>query len=179
MAGNLTGQVRNVPEVSTAIAGGDLSARSRSMIRGEILQPEGNHQHDGRSARHASEVTRVAREVRYRRASWAARPWCPASPAPGRRSHRQRQLHGRRHLTGQVLSSAEVATAIANGDLLAQDHGRCEGRDPAAEGIHQYHGGPVERIRRRGDPCRPRSRHRGQPGWSGRGEGRQRGLEGS
>ena len=50
MAGNLTGQVRNIAEVSTAIASGDLSRKITVDVRGEILQLEGDHQHHGRPA---------------------------------------------------------------------------------------------------------------------------------
>ena len=50
MASNLTGQVRNIAEVSTAIANGDLSKKITVNVSGEILPIEGNDQHDGGSA---------------------------------------------------------------------------------------------------------------------------------
>jgi len=64
MASNLTGQVRNIAEVATAIARGDLSRRSRVDVRGEILQLKEtiNTMVDQLNA-FAAEVTRVAREV--------------------------------------------------------------------------------------------------------------------
>ena len=64
MASNLTGQVRNIAEVATAVARGDLSERSRSNVSGEILQLKEtiNTMVDQLNA-FASEVTRVAREV--------------------------------------------------------------------------------------------------------------------
>jgi HAMP domain-containing protein len=51
------------------------------------------------------------------------------------------------NLTAQVRNIAEVSTAIANGDLSKKITGRCPRRDPAAEGDHQHHGGPAERLR--------------------------------
>ena len=64
MAGNLTAQVRNIAEVSTAIANGDLSKKITVDVRGEILQLKEtiNTTVDQLNA-FASEVTRVAREV--------------------------------------------------------------------------------------------------------------------
>ena len=64
MASNLTGQVRNIAEVATAIASGDLSKKITVNVKGEILRAEGHHQYHGRSAQFlCGEVTRVAREV--------------------------------------------------------------------------------------------------------------------
>ena len=64
MASNLTGQVRNIAEVATAIARGDLSRKITVDVRGEILQIKNviNTMVDQLSS-FASEVTRVAREV--------------------------------------------------------------------------------------------------------------------
>ena len=64
MAGNLTGQVRNIAEVATAIANGDLSRKITVDARGEILQLRNtmNTMVDQLNA-FAGEVTRVAREV--------------------------------------------------------------------------------------------------------------------
>ncbi len=64
MAGNLTGQVRNIAEVATAIANGDLSRKITADVKGEILQLKEsiNTMVDQLSA-FAAEVTRVAREV--------------------------------------------------------------------------------------------------------------------
>ena len=47
MASNLTGQVRNIAEVATAIASGDLSRKITVDVRGEILQLKENAQHNG------------------------------------------------------------------------------------------------------------------------------------
>ncbi len=84
MAGNLTAQVRNIAEVATAIAGGDLSRKITVDVRGEILQlKETLNTMVDQLNRFAGEVTRVAREVGTEDGS-AVRPTCPASPAPGR-----------------------------------------------------------------------------------------------
>src|SRR5438094_8083163 len=64
MAGNLTAQVRNIAEVTTAVARGDLSKKITVDVRGEILRLKNtiNVMVDQLNA-FASEVTRVAREV--------------------------------------------------------------------------------------------------------------------
>ena len=64
MAGNLTAQVRNIAEVTTAVANGDLSRKITVDVRGEILELKNtiNTMVDQLNA-FASEVTRVAREV--------------------------------------------------------------------------------------------------------------------
>src|SRR5215510_1980346 len=64
MAGNLTGQVRNIADVTTAVARGDLSKKITVEAKGEILQLKNtiNIMVDQLNA-FASEVTRVAREV--------------------------------------------------------------------------------------------------------------------
>jgi HAMP domain-containing protein len=64
MAGNLTGQVRNIAEVTTAIANGDLSRKITVDVRGEILEMKNTiNTLVDRLSSFASEVTRVAREV--------------------------------------------------------------------------------------------------------------------
>src|SRR3712207_3341521 len=64
MAGNLTGQVRNIADVTTAVARGDMSRKITAEAKGEILELKNtiNTMVDQLSA-FASEVTRVAREV--------------------------------------------------------------------------------------------------------------------
>ena len=64
MAGNLTGQVRNIAEVTTAVANGDLSKKITVDVRGEILELKDTINTMVDQLRSfASEVTRVAREV--------------------------------------------------------------------------------------------------------------------
>src|SRR5205823_7477666 len=83
MAANLTGQVRNIAEVTTAVARGDLSKKITVRVRGEMLKLKRtiNTMVDQLSS-FASEVTRVAREVGTK-GSWAGKPKWKAS-APGR-----------------------------------------------------------------------------------------------
>ena len=84
MASNLTAQVRNIADVTIAVAMGDLSKKITVDVRGEILQlKEAINTMVDQLRSFASEVTRVAREVGTR-ASSAARRSCPASPARGR-----------------------------------------------------------------------------------------------
>jgi HAMP domain-containing protein/GAF domain-containing protein len=116
MAGNLTGQVRNIAEVATAVARGDLSKKITVNVSGEILQLKEtiNTMVDQLNA-FASEVTRVAREVgtEGRLGGQAVVPgvagtWKDLTDSVN-------SMAG--NLTGQVRNIAEVATAIANGDL--------------------------------------------------------------
>ena len=96
MASNLTGQVRNIADVATAIAKGDLSSKITVEVKGEILELKNtvNTMVDQLNA-FASEVSRVAREVGTEGetlANWVRRPQCPAGILE--RSHRQCQLDG-------------------------------------------------------------------------------------
>jgi HAMP domain-containing protein/signal transduction histidine kinase/DNA-binding response OmpR family regulator len=116
MAGNLTGQVRNIAEVATAIANGDLSRKITVDVRGEILQlKETINTMVDQLRSFASEVTRVAREVgtEGKLGGQAVVPgvagtWKDLTDSVN-------SMAG--NLTGQVRNIAEVATAIANGDL--------------------------------------------------------------
>jgi len=116
MASNLTGQVRNIAEVATAVARGDLSRKITVDVLGEILQLKEtiNTMVDQLNA-FASEVTRVAREVGTdgKLGGQAIVPgvggtWKDLTDSVN-------SMAG--NLTGQVRNIAEVATAIAGGDL--------------------------------------------------------------
>src|SRR5262249_26461646 len=116
MAGNLTDQVRNIAEVSAAVANGDLSKKVTVDVRGEILELKDviNTMVDQLRS-FASEVTRVAREVgtggklgRQARAEGV-------SPTLHDAPHIVNMMAG--NLTGQVRNIAEVSAAVANGDL--------------------------------------------------------------
>jgi HAMP domain-containing protein/CheY-like chemotaxis protein/signal transduction histidine kinase len=116
MASNLTGQVRNIAEVATAVARGDLSRKITVDVRGEILELKDtlNTMVDQLNA-FAAEVTRVAREVgtEGKLGGQAAVPgvagtWKDLTDSVN-------SMAG--NLTGQVRNIAEVATAIAGGDL--------------------------------------------------------------
>ncbi len=116
MAGNLTGQVRNIAEVATAVARGDLSKKITVNVSGEILQLKDtiNTMVDQLNA-FAGEVTRVAREVgtEGRLGGQAQVPGVAGTWKDLTNS--VNSMAG--NLTGQVRNIAEVATAIANGDL--------------------------------------------------------------
>ena len=86
MASNLTGQVRNIAAVTTAVARGDLSRKITVDVKGEILELKNtiNTMVDQLNA-FASEVSRVAREVGTE-GKLGGQAEVPASPAPGRTS---------------------------------------------------------------------------------------------
>ena len=161
MAGNLTGQVRNIAEVATAIANGDLSRKITVDVRGEILQlKETLNTMVDQLNRFAGEVTRVAREVGTEgrlggqaNVPGVAGTWKDLTDSVN-------SMAG--NLTAQVRNIAEVTTAVARGDLSPQDHGGREGRNSRAQEHHQHHGGPAQRVRRRSDARGPRSGHRRQ-----------------
>ena len=116
MASNLTGQVRNIAEVATAIANGDLSRKITVDVRGEILQlKETLNTMVDQLNRFAGEVTRVAREVGTEgrlggqaNVPGVAGTWKDLTDSVN-------PMAG--NLTGQVRNIAEVTTAVARGDL--------------------------------------------------------------
>jgi HAMP domain-containing protein/signal transduction histidine kinase/CheY-like chemotaxis protein len=116
MASNLTGQVRNIADVATAIARGDLSRKITVDVKGEILQLKEtvNTMVDQLSA-FASEVTRVAREVGTdgKLGGQAAVP----GVAGTWKDLTDNVNYMASNLTGQVRNIAEVTIAVANGDL--------------------------------------------------------------
>src|SRR5499433_2196641 len=116
MAGNLTGQVRNIAQVTTAVAKGDLSQKITVDARGEILALKNtvNTMVDELSA-FADEVTRVAREVGTEgrlggqaRVPGVGGTWRDLTDSVN-------FMAG--NLTSQVRAIAQVATAVAEGDL--------------------------------------------------------------
>ncbi len=116
MASNLTGQVRNIAEVTTAVAKGDLSRKITVDVRGEILELKNtiNTMVDQLNA-FGSEVTRVAREVGSEGklggqadVPGVAGTWKDLTDSVNKMAS---------NLTSQVRNIAEVTTAVANGDL--------------------------------------------------------------
>src|SRR5579872_926334 len=116
MANNLTAQVRNIAEVTIAVADGDLSKKITVDVRGEILQLKEtiNTMVDQLSA-FASEVTRVAREVGTEgklggqaQVLGVAGTWKDLTDNVNSMAS---------NLTGQVRAIADVTIAVANGDL--------------------------------------------------------------
>src|SRR5205823_224934 len=116
MASNLTGQVRNIADVTKAVAAGDLSKKITVDVKGEISELKNtiNTMVDQLSS-FASEVTRVAREV--------------GTEEIGSASARERGVAGTwkdltdnvnsmaGNLTAQVRNVADVTKAVATGDL--------------------------------------------------------------
>src|SRR4051812_45362468 len=116
MAANLTGQVRNIAEVTTAVAKGDLSKKITVDVKGEILEVRStvNTMVDQLNA-FASEVSRVAHEVGTEgklggqaQVKGVAGVWKDVTDNVNSMAA---------NLTGQVRNIAEVTTAVAKGDL--------------------------------------------------------------
>jgi signal transduction histidine kinase/HAMP domain-containing protein/CheY-like chemotaxis protein len=116
MAGNLTGQVRNIAQVTTAVANGDLTKKIDVDARGEILELKTtiNTMVDLLSA-FADEVTRVAREVGTEGILGGQAQVRGVSGMWRDLTENVNFMAG--NLTGQVRNIAQVATAVANGDL--------------------------------------------------------------
>ncbi|TDW97605.1 HAMP domain-containing protein [Dinghuibacter silviterrae] len=116
MAGNLTDQVRNIAEVTTAVANGDLSRKIEVDVKGEILELKNTINTMVEQLRgFASEVTRVAREVGTEgklggqaHVPGVAGTWKDLTDSVN-------QMAG--NLTDQVRNIADVAIAVANGDM--------------------------------------------------------------
>src|SRR5262249_40173295 len=116
MAGNLTAQVRNIAEVTTAVANGDLSKKITVDVRGEILELKNtiNTMVD-QLASLATEASRVVREVGTEGrlggqavVKGVAGVWKDLTDSVN-------SMAG--NLTAQVRNIAQVTTAVANGDL--------------------------------------------------------------
>ncbi|MEU6236147.1 HAMP domain-containing protein [Kitasatospora sp. NPDC047058] len=116
MAGNLTWQVRNIAQVTTAVARGDLTQKIEVDARGEILELKNtvNTMVDQLSS-FADEVTRVAREVGSE-GRLGGQAQVPGVAGTWRDlTESVNSMAG--NLTAQVRAIAEVATAVAEGDL--------------------------------------------------------------
>src|SRR5437773_4772741 len=116
MAGNLTDQVRNIAQVATAVARGDLSQKITVEAKGEVaaLAETINRMTDTLSS-FAAEVTRVAREVGTEgqlggqaEVEGVAGTWKDLTDSVNFMAS---------NLTGQVRNIAQVTTAVATGDL--------------------------------------------------------------
>src|SRR6201999_3945466 len=116
MAGNLTGQVRNIAEVTTAVARGDLSRKITVDVKGEILELKDtiNTMVDQLNG-FAGEVTRVAREVGTE-GKLGGQAQVPGVAGTWKDLTDNVNFMAR-NLTDQVRNIAEVSTAIASGNL--------------------------------------------------------------
>ena len=177
MASNLTGQVRNIAQVTTAVANGDLTQKITVDVKGEILELKDTINTMVDQLRSfADEVTRVAREVGTEgklggqaEVRGVSGTW---------RDLTENVNFMASNLTSQVRNIAQVATAVANGDLGAEDHRRRQGRGRRARRHDQLDDRHAARLRRAGHPRGARGRHRGQARRPGRGAGRGRHVEG-
>ena len=170
MAANLTSQVRNIADVTTAVANGDLSQKITVEAKGEMLELKNtiNTMVDQLSQ------LRVGSDARGARSGHGRRARRPGEGARRRRhvegSHRQRERAGG-NLTVQVRNIADVTTAVANGDLSRKITVEARGEMLRAQGHHQHDGRPAVVVRRRGDARGARGGHRGQARRPGRGAG--------
>ncbi|WP_373423155.1 HAMP domain-containing protein, partial [Pseudomonas fluorescens] len=116
MCGNLTAQVRNIANVTTAVARGDLSRKITVDVRGEILELKDtiNTMVDQLNS-FASEVTRVAREVGTE-GKLGGQAQVPGVAGTWKDLTDNVNFMAS-NLTAQVRNIADVATAIAGGDL--------------------------------------------------------------
>src|SRR5439155_1725600 len=141
MASNLTDQVRNIADVASAVASGDLSQKITVDAKGEILDlKETLNTMVDQLRSFAAEVTRVARADRERE---------PDGNQPDRSGAKHR--HGRH---GGRLGRPDP-----------EDHGRRARRDPAAEEHAEHHGRPAVVVRRRGHARGARGRYRREAWW--------------
>jgi len=116
MAGNLTSQVRNIADVTKAVAAGDLSKKITVDVKGEILELKNTVNHDGGSApSFRIGVTRVAREVGTE-GKLGGQANVPGVAGTWKDlTDNVNFMAG--NLTSQVRNIAAVTTAVANGDL--------------------------------------------------------------
>ena len=116
MAGNLTGQVRNIAAVTTAVANGDLSKKITVDVKGEILELKNTINTMVDQLRSfASEVTRVAREVGTEGKLGGQAEVKGVSGVWKELTESVNQMAG--NLTAQVRNIADVTIAVATGDL--------------------------------------------------------------
>ena len=161
MASNLTAQVRNIADVTKAVANGDLSRKITVDVKGEILELKDtvNRMVDQLSS-FAAEVTRVAREVGTEgKLGGQAHVRGVSGVWEGLTDNVNSMAS---NLTGQVRGIARVVTAVANGDLRRKLTARGQGRDRAARRDDQLDDRHAGDVRRPGDDDGARGRRRGQ-----------------
>ena len=176
MGANLTAQVRNIAEVTTAVARGDLNRKITVDVKGEILELKNtiNTMVDQLNS-FAGEVSRVAREVGTE-GKLGGQAACRRRGRHVEGSHRQCELHGLQpHRPGPQHRRRRDRSRERR--LVEEDHCRCEGRNLGAEEHAQHHGRSAQRLRLRGEPRGTRSGDGGQAGWPSPGQRRRRHLE--
>ena len=167
MAGNLTGQVRNIADVTTAVANGDLSQKITVDVKGEILELKNtiNTMVDQLSV-FAAEVTRVAREVGTEGklggqadVQGVAGTWKDLTDSVN-------FMAG--NLTAQVRNIADVTTAVANGDLSKKITVDVKGEILELKNTINTMVDQLSSFAVGSDPRGPRGRHRRQARRPGR-----------
>ena len=170
MASNLTDQVRQIAEVTTAVADGDLSRKVTVEAKGEVaaLAETINTMVEQLSS-FADEVTRVAREVGTEGILGGQ---AEVEDVSGTWRDLTESVNGMAsNLTDQVRNIAQVTTAVALGDLSQKIEVQARGEILELKSTDQHDGRPAAGLRRRGDPRRARGRHgrgAGRPGRRGR-----------
>ena len=173
MATNLTDQVRNIAQVTTAVANGDLSQKITVDARGEILELKRtmNTMVDQLSS-FADEVTRVAREVGTEGVLGGQ---ADVKGVSGTWRDLTESVNGMAsNLTDQVRQIANVTTAVADGDLSQKVTVEARGEVAALADTINRMVDQLSSLRGGGHPRRARGGHRGRARRPGRGRGRQR-----
>jgi HAMP domain-containing protein len=161
MAANLTGQVRNIADVTTAVAKGDLSKKITVDVKGEILELKStvNTMVDQLNG-FASEVTRVAREVGTE-GKLGGQAQVPGVAGTWKDLTDNVNFMAA-NLTGQVRGIADVVTAVAQGDLnrklTLEARGEVASLAQTINGMIETLATFADQVTRRG----PRGGHRGQ-----------------
>ena len=179
MAGNLTAQVRNIADVTTAVANGDLSKKITVDVKGEILELKNtiNTMVDQLALVRLGSDARGARG-RHRRQ--ARRPGARSKGVAGTWKDLTDIVNSMAgNLTGQVRNIADVTTAVANGDLSQEDHGRrARARSSSSRTPSTRWSTSSASFAVGSDARGARGRHRRQARRPGRGAGRGRHVEG-
>ena len=177
MATNLTAQVRNIAEVTTAVARGDLNRKITVDVKGEILELKNtiNTMVDQLNA-FAGEVTRVAREVGTE-GKLGGQAQVPGVAGTWKDLTDNVNFMAS-NLTEQVRGIVKVVTAVANGNLTPAPDGAGQGRGRGARRHDQQHDRHAGDLRRPGDQRGARGRRRRTARRPGQRARRRRHLEG-
>ena len=177
MANNLTDQVRNIAQVTTAVAKGDLSQKITVDVKGEVLALKNTINTMVDQLRSfADEVTRVAREVGTEGKLGGQAEVKEVSGTWRDLTENVNQMA--RNLTDQVRNVAQVTTAVANGDLSKKITVDARGEILELKDTINTMVDQLSLLRGRGDARGARGRHRGQARRPGRGGRRLGHLEG-
>ena len=168
--------MRNIAEVTTAVARGDLSRKITVDVKGEILELKNtiNTMVDQLNA-FAAEVTRVAREVGTD-GKLGGQAEVPGVAGTWKDLTDNVNVMAA-NLTEQVRGIVKVVTAVANGELTQEADRERERRSRGARRNHQQHDGHSSHLRRSGYDRRARSRRGRAPWWASQRSRRRRHLE--